>query len=69
MEELKRIGEEFNELIQKRKQNDINICYINIENINNLINRINQLDNTIINNRKNELIEIYKKEIKMNIYY
>jgi hypothetical protein len=69
MEELKRIDEEFNELIQKRKQNDINICYINIENINNLINRINQLDNPIINNRKNELIEIYKKEIKMNIYY
>ena len=69
MEELKSIYEKYNELVEKRKEKNIKTCYLNIEEFYKLIEKLNQLDNPIINLKKNDLIEIYKKEIKMNINY
>ena len=67
MEDLRIIDEQFNELIKKRKQKDIKICYNNIEEINFLISKLNQINHPIFNERKNELIEIYENEINVNI--
>ena len=69
MEDLRIIDEQFNELIKKRKQKDIKICYNNIEEINFLISKLNQINHPIFNERKNELIEIYENEINVNIIY
>ena len=69
MEELRNIDEKYIELVEKRKEKNIKTCYLNIEEFYKLIEKLNQLDNPIINLKKNDLIEIYKKEIKMNINY
>ena len=69
MEELVNIDKKYKEIVERRKQKDIKICYINIEDINDLINQLNQLNDPIIESKKNDIIEIYKKEKKMNINY
>ncbi len=71
MEELRNIDEKFNSLIQKRKQKDIDLktCYNNIEEINILINRLNNIDSPSINERKDELIGIYENEKNWIINY
>ena len=69
MEELKSIYEKYNELVEKRKEKNIKTCFSNIEEFYKLIEKLNQIDEPIINLKKNDLIEIYKKEIKMNINY
>ena len=69
MEELISIDTKYKEIVEKRKLKDIKICYTNIEDINDLINKLNLLNDPIIDSKKNDLIEIYKKEKKMNINY
>ena len=71
MEELRNIDEKFNSLIQKRKQKDIDLktCYNNIEEINILINRLNNIDSPSIIERKDELIGIYENEKNWIINY
>lgn len=71
MEELRNIDEKFNSLIQKRKQKDIVLktCYNNIEEINILINRLNNIDSPSIIERKDELIGIYENEKNWIINY
>lgn len=69
MEELAAIDKRYNEIVKNRKLKNLKICYSNIEDINDLINKLNQLDEPIINSKKYDLIEIYKKEKKMNINY
>lgn len=69
MEELAAIDKKYNEIVKNRKLKNIKICYSNMEDINDLINKLNQLDDPIINSKKYDLIEIYKKEKKMNINY
>ena len=69
MEELISIDTKYKEIVEKRNLKDIKICYTNIEDINDLINKLNLLNDPIINSKKNDLIEIYKKEKKMNINY
>ena len=69
MEDLRNIDEQFKDLIKKRKQKDIKICYNNIEEINFLINKLNQMNHPFLNERKNKLIDIYENEIYMNIMY
>lgn len=69
MEELKTIEEQFQDLIQKRNLKDIKTCYANIEDISNLKNKLNQLNDPIIISKKDDLIDIYNQEIRMNINY
>lgn len=71
MEELRNIDEKFNSLLQKRKQKDIDLktCYNNIEEINILINRLNNIDSPSIIERKDELIGIYENEKNWIINY
>ena len=69
MEELISIDTKYKEIVEKRKLKDIKICYTNIEDINDLINKLNLLNDPIIDSKKNDLIEIYKKEKKTNINY
>jgi hypothetical protein len=69
MEELAALDKRYNEIVNNRKLKNLKICYSNIEDINDLINKLNQLDEPIINSKKYDLIEIYKKEKKMNINY
>ena len=71
MEELRNIDEKFNSLRQKRKQKDIDLktCYNNIEEINILINRLNNIDSPSIIERKDELIGIYENEKNWIINY
>ena len=69
MEELISIDTKYKEIVEKRKLKDIKICYTNIEDINDLLNKLNLLNDPIIDSKKNDLIEIYKKEKKMNINY
>ncbi len=69
MEELINIDKKYKEIVERRKLKDLKICYINIEDINDLINKLNLLNDPIIDSKKNELREIYKKEKKMNINY
>lgn len=64
MEELISIDTKYKEIVEKRKLKDIKICYTNIEDINDLINKLNLLNDPIINSKKNDLIEIYKKRKK-----
>ena len=69
MEELAALDKRYNEIVNNRKLKNLKIFYSNIEDINDLINKLNQLDEPIINSKKYDLIEIYKKEKKMNINY
>lgn len=64
MEELISIDTKYKEIVEKRKLKDIKICYTNIEDINDLINKLNLLNDPIIDSKKNDLIEIYKKRKK-----
>ena len=62
MEELAAIDKRYNEIVKNRKLKNLKICYSNIEDINDLINKLNQLDEPIINSKKYDLKEIKKKE-------
>ena len=52
MEELISIDTKYKEIVEKRKLKDIKICYTNIEDINDLINKLNLLNDLIINSKK-----------------
>lgn len=70
MNELKSIDNEYQKLKEelKDKKDDLKMCYKNEQDISNLIQRLKNISVDSIRQKKEELIEIYKKERKHKIY-
>ena len=65
MQELKSIEIKFDSL--NKNAGTVQICYKNIQTIHSIMNELNSLNNTIINQRKDILLNIYKNELKLNL--
>ena len=69
MNELKSIEKEFQRIKNQSndEKNDLKICYKTVQDISNIINRINNISDKIVQKNKHKLIEIYQKERKSYI--
>ena len=65
MQELKSIEKKYDMLNKNLKT--AQICYNNIQIIHSIMNELNNLNNSIINQRKDILLNLYKKELKWNL--
>ena len=66
MNELKSIDNEYQKIKEQRKgeKKDLIKCFKYVQDISNLINRINKISENVIQQKKSELIKIYEKEKK-----
>ena len=66
MNELKSIDNEYQKIKEQRygEKKDLKSCYQHAQDIANLIKRINNISENVIQQKKHELIKIYEKEKK-----
>ena len=66
MNELKSIDNEYQKIKEQRygEKKDLKNCYQHVQDIANLIKRINNISENVIQQKKPELIKLYEKEKK-----
>lgn len=66
---IQSIQREFDQLIYKRKQKNIKICYSNLVELDNIKNKLQQNYDYNLQEHKSKLIDMCEKEKEMNIKY
>ena len=69
MNEIRNIERKLDDLMNRRKQNNIKTCYSNLDSLSHIMQELNNNLNWLIYNHKTKLIEVCEEEKKANIQY